>query len=57
MEGDFAVLKELFESTDGPNWRTKGNWLDASTTEWDNVTVDGDSGRVTDLVLYNLKLG
>ncbi len=48
---DRAVLKALYEATDGPNWVNNENWLtDAPLGEWYGVTTDM-SGRVASLIL------
>ncbi len=46
------ALVALYNSTDGPNWRFKFNWLsDKPIEEWHGVTTDS-SGHVTRLGLY-----
>ena len=48
---DRAVLTTLYETTDGPNWVNKDNWLtDAPLGEWYGVDTDS-SGRVVHLDL------
>ena len=51
---DMAVLVELYNNLDGPNWRNSANWLsDRPIREWHGVTNDRN-GRVTGLYLeYN----
>ena len=45
------VLRELYEATDGPNWRNNGGWMtDASQEEWHGVDIDA-AGRLTGLDL------
>ena len=51
-----APLWTLYESTDGPEWHRRDNWLtDAPVDTWHGVTVD-DQGRVSalDLTRNNL---
>ena len=51
VETDRAALVELYEATDGANWRSNDNWLsDRPIGEWYGVTTDR-SGRVTELSL------
>ena len=51
-----AALIEMYNATDGPNWKNNTNWLsDRPMDEWYGVRTDG-TGRVIDLVLYNNKL-
>ena len=48
---DRAALIALYEATDGPNWRTRENWLtDAPLGDWYGVETDR-SGRVERLHL------
>ncbi len=50
-ETDRAALAALYNSTDGPNWRSSDNWLsDAPLGEWRGVTT-GNNGRVIELDL------
>ena len=50
-EGDIAALTDLYNVTDGANWKRSGNWLtDVSLSEWYGVRTDAD-GRVTSLYL------
>ena len=50
-ESDIAVLTDLYNATDGANWKRSGNWLtDVSLSEWYGVRTDTD-GRVTRLYL------
>ena len=53
---DRAVLIELYNATDGPNWADNTNWLsDKPLGEWYGVVVD-DAGRVTALMLEHNQL-
>ena len=46
-----AVLEVLYETTNGPNWKSRKNWLtDAPLAEWHGVTTNGE-GQVTGLRL------
>ncbi|MEB3360378.1 MAG: putative Ig domain-containing protein [Synechococcales bacterium] len=63
--GDLAILKALYEGTDGDRWAVSTNWdvnadpatLDVSTVNrWHGVTVDGLTGRVTHLELSSNNL-
>jgi Leucine-rich repeat (LRR) protein len=48
---DRAALEELYEATDGPNWKNRDNWLtEAPLADWHGVRTD-DEGRVTQLRL------
>jgi Leucine-rich repeat (LRR) protein len=48
---DRAILVELYNSTNGPGWYRKTNWLQGdSPCNWYGVTCDGN-GRVTELGL------
>ncbi len=50
VEGDYNALVALYNSTNGDDWRNKGNWLaSADVSEWHGVTVEGD--RVTGIDL------
>lgn len=50
-DSDRAVLIALYNATNGPNWKNKGNWLsDAPLGEWHGVTTD-ENGRVRELRL------
>ena len=49
--GDRAVLVELYNATNGPNWTDSTNWnSSAPVGEWYGVSTDG-AGRVTGLHL------
>ena len=53
---DRAVLIELYNATDGPNWADNTNWLsDRQLGEWYGVVVN-DAGRVIALVLEENRL-
>ena len=53
---DHAVLKALYEGTQGPDWSQNNNWLtDAPLAEWHGVDVDAE-GRVIQLVLRSNNL-
>ena len=53
---DRAALIALYNSTNGPNWKTATIWNTHKTiSTWSGVTVDGD-GRVTRLYLYSKNL-
>ena len=53
---DRAVLMELYNATDGPNWRHNRNWgSNEPLGRWDGVQTDGN-GRVTDLNLIDNRL-
>ena len=53
---DRAVLVELYNATDGANWRTNTNWLsDEPMREWHGVVTD-DEGRVAELSLDDNQL-
>ena len=48
---DRDALLALYRSTDGPNWKYKGNWgTDAALSDWYGVYVN-DEGRVVGLWL------
>ena len=48
---DRAALVALYQSTGGPNWRSKRGWLtDAPLGDWSGVAVNAD-GRVVELHL------
>lgn len=48
---DREILARLYETTDGPNWANRTNWLTAAPLdEWYGVTADA-GGRVRDLTL------
>ena len=48
---DREILRILYETTDGPNWRSNGNWqTDASLGDWSGVWTTAD-GRVLRLRL------
>ena len=48
---DRAALVTLYNTTDGPNWTNRTNWLsDEPLEHWYGVTTD-DDGRVTQLLL------
>ena len=50
---DRGVLVKFFNSTDGPNWKIKSNWLsDVPIEEWYGVTTDSE-GRVLELNFVN----
>ena len=56
VEEDRAVLEELYNATDGPNWMSSMNWkTEAPLNEWYGVTTDA-SGRVTRLNLLRNQL-
>ena len=53
---EWDALSELYDRTDGPNWRIKTKWLSlAPRGEWYGVTTDAD-GRVTELNLEDNNL-
>ena len=53
---DRAVLVELYNSTDGPNWTKKTNWDSSEPLgKWQGVTTDQD-GRVTRLELQDANM-
>ena len=55
-KGDIAALTDLYNATDGANWKRSRNWLtDASLSEWYGVRTDTD-GRVTRLNLSDNNL-
>jgi len=57
VDGDRAALKELYDSTAGPDWNDNTNWLtDEPIGEWFGVRTDSTTGRVTRLVLPANKL-
>ncbi len=45
------ALIDLYNSTDGKNWISHGNWLGAAGTEctWHGVTCDAEDGNVIDI--------
>ena len=48
---DRVVLRDLYNATNGRNWKRKTNWgSNASISEWEGVTTDS-SGQVTKLDL------
>lgn len=52
---DREALVALYNATDGPNWRSNGNWLsERPLSEWSGVTAT--NGRVTRLVLHDNRL-
>ncbi len=55
VEGDYNALVALYNSTNGDDWRNKGNWLaSADVSEWHGVTVEGDRVTGIDLGENNL---
>ena len=53
---DRAVLMELYDATNGPNWSNDTNWgSDAPLDQWLGVKAD-ENGRVTSLVLEENRL-
>ena len=46
-----AALIAVYNGLDGPNWKSRANWLGAPGTEctWDHVTCDSSSSTVTEL--------
>jgi len=53
---DPAALRALHDATDGPNWRSKGNWFsDAPITTWHGV-VGNAYHRVVELHLQDNRL-
>jgi len=50
LEADSLALVDFYNSTGGPNWTDKGNWLTGPVSTWANVTVA--NGRVTKLTVY-----
>ena len=54
--GDRAVLVDLYNATNGPNWTDSTNWnSSAPLGEWHGVNTDG-AGRVTGLYLAENRL-
>ncbi|MBN2416026.1 T9SS type A sorting domain-containing protein [bacterium] len=51
---DSLALVALYNSTDGPNWNNRTNWLAGPVYSWYGILVIGD--RVTGLTLYNNNL-
>ena len=50
-QSDRDALVSLYNSTNGPNWRSATNWnTDEPVDQWEGVTAD-PSGRVTSLTL------
>ena len=52
--GDSLALVELYNSTNGPGWKSNDNWLNGEVDEWYGVSVTND--RVTGLYLVNNQL-
>ena len=54
---DRAVLMDLYNSTEGPNWERQGGWgTNEPIGDWEGVTVDDTTGRVTRLDLEENRL-
>ncbi len=54
---DYQALVDLYNATDGSNWKVKTNWLTGCTPcGWYGVTCDG-GGRVTSINLNTNQLG
>ena len=57
FEPDREVLVALYNSTDGANWTIDSNWLSGKPIgEWNGVSTDRFTGRVTSLTLYRNNL-
>ena len=56
FESDIVTMTDLYNATDGANWKRSRNWLTgASLSEWYGVETDAD-GRVTRLYLSDNNL-
>ena len=54
---DRDVLIELYNATNGRNWRRQANWKsNAHISQWAGVTTDRSGRRVTELNLHNNQL-
>src|SRR5439155_2715774 len=51
---DSLALVDLYNSTDGPNWRYQDNWLTGTVKTWYGITVTGT--RVTEITLNSIGL-
>src|SRR5437867_1448319 len=51
---DSLALVDLYNSTDGPNWRHQDNWLIGPVSTWERIKVKHE--RVTEVHLYNNRL-
>src|SRR4051812_14572330 len=51
---DSLALVDLYNSTDGPNWSDKSNWLTGPVSTWYGITVTGT--RVTRINLHSNSL-
>lgn len=52
--GDSLALVDLYNSTNGTNWKTKTNWLTGRVSEWFGISVSGN--RVVQVSLVNNQL-
>ena len=51
--GEAAALVELYDATDGANWKSARNWLTgAPVGEWQGVSTD-DVGKIIRVELYD----
>ena len=50
-ESDSIILVNLYNSTDGPNWTNRTNWLTGPISTWYGITVKSD--KVTEIRLKN----
>ncbi len=52
-----SILEKIYYATGGDNWTYNNNWCtDAPLSEWYGVTVDSETGAVTELSLYSNNL-
>ena len=52
---DSLALVSLYNSTEGPAWTNRGNWLSGTIDTWFGVTVNGQSITSVELPNNNLK--
>ncbi|HYC86943.1 MAG TPA: T9SS type A sorting domain-containing protein [Chryseosolibacter sp.] len=55
IKGDSLALVSLYNSTGGPAWTTRTNWLTGNVATWHGVTVDGTDVIGLDLSGNNLQ--
>jgi Immunoglobulin I-set domain. len=54
--GDSLILVALYNSTNGPGWTNRTNWLTGPVKNWYGITIDAGNGRVYGISLRNNKL-
>ncbi|MCB0834783.1 MAG: leucine-rich repeat domain-containing protein, partial [Bacteroidetes bacterium] len=51
---DYDALTAFYNALNGPNWPNQANWLSSAPfSQWYGVQVEGISGRVNNINLYN----